>query len=336
MNQYRTNCLSAARAISLLLLCLFVAPSSFAHKLAPSLLEITETRPHHYEALWRTPAGAKIAPAPEFPSNCNVEQTSIASKDTAMEWRWNLSCLEGLGGQSLSINHLGASRTAALLRFQSLEMPLKQQLLSADNSQYVFPTSTEQNQVFSQYLRLGAKHILIGIDHLFFVAGLLLLAGNTLTLLKTVTAFTLGHSVTLALVSLNILPQWPALIEFGIAVTILILALELSQHRSSKGTFLSRYQWPVAAGFGLIHGLGFAGVLSELGLPNNDILLALLSFNIGIELGQLAFVSTLALLLALLYRVSAKLPQNTQHIFVYFIGTLAVFLFFDRGFSLVQ
>lgn len=318
-----------------MLLLIFFSATAQAHKLAPSLLEISEQSAGHYQVKWRTPKLAKIQPKPIFPAPCQLGEGKTAPVGTAMEWYWQLHCPSGLGGKTIAIEHLASSRTAALLRFQRLDLPLLQQLLTSDQPSFEIPANSTGQGVVVQYLQLGAKHILIGIDHLFFVTGLLLLAGSALTLLKTVTAFTLGHSITLALVSLNIIPQWPALIELGIAATILVLAVELSS-RQPRPSLLRRYQWPVAALFGLVHGLGFAGVLSELGLPKNDILPALFSFNIGIEIGQLLFVAALAAV----YAAVKKLPQPSypavQKLTIYMMGSVSVFWCLERGNTLLQ
>ncbi|MBD2859779.1 HupE/UreJ family protein [Spongiibacter sp. KMU-158] len=334
LKNFRLLRFSAIKIALLFLGILLCSNLSYAHKLAPSLLEITETQHHKYQVLWRTPANAAVQPKPVFPLDCQLNEPDLTAVGTAMEWRWLLSCDKGLAGETLRIEDLIASRTAALVRYTSLNFPEKQSLLTADNTTYQFPVTAESERLVMQYAELGVEHILIGIDHLFFVAGLLLLAGNVKTLLKTVTAFTVGHSITLALVSLNILPQWSALIEFGIAVTILILAVELSVHKAQQASFLQRYQWPVAACFGLIHGLGFAGVLSELGLPKNDILPALLSFNIGIEIGQLLFVASLALILFVLNRLSTGFYKYARLLIIYAMGSVSVYWCLDRGISL--
>jgi hypothetical protein len=307
--------------------------SAAAHKLAPSLLEISEIAPDIFNVVWRTPRNAAVTPEPSLPANCQSETPDIEPVGTALEWRWRMDCNGGLAGKTLSVKALEASRTAALLRLNTSDTGLHQQLLTAENASYTVPAKADGNALLKQYFLLGGKHILIGIDHLLFVTGLLLLASRWQTLLKTVTAFTLGHSCTLALVSLNIIPQWPALIELGIAATILILALELS--RPEGRSLLSRYQWPMAAAFGLVHGLGFAGVLKELGLPQNDILPALLAFNVGIEAGQLLFVAGVALLLYLFHRSSAAAHNAARWATIYAMGGISVYWCLERGITLI-
>ncbi len=330
-----------ARAIVLLLLCLGSAPA-LAHKLAPSLLQIDELYAHHYAVLWRTPRLAAVAPEPVFPDNCQRSEPALHSAGSALEWRWEMRCPGGLGGQTLAVTSLSSGRTAALLRLQPEGGRLQQQLLSADQPSYTVPRQASGWSLIGQYLLLGAEHILIGVDHLLFVTGLLLLARHWRQLLVTVTAFTVGHSLTLALVSLELIPRWPALVELGIAASILILALELSRRDETPAAAQARLPrlrsvgaWPLAAAFGLVHGLGFAGVLAELGLPTNDLVPALLAFNIGIEVGQLLFVAVLALLLMLARRVGESAHLALRWSAIYGMGGMAVFWCLERGAGLL-
>lgn len=318
----------------LVLVCL--AGGASAHKLAPSLLQIDAVFAHHYAVLWRTPAMAgEAAPEPVFPPTCELTEPAVRGAGSAMEWRWEMTCPQGLSGETLAVTGLGDSRTAALLRLTLEGGRSYQYLASAAAPRFVVPARGEGLGVAGQYLALGVKHILIGVDHLLLVTGLLLLAAGWRQLLLTVTAFTVGHSLTLALVSLQLIPNRPSLVELAIAVTILLLALELSRPDGGK-SLLARRQWPVAAVFGLIHGLGFAAMLDELGLPGGDLFAALLSFNIGIEVGQLLF---LAMLYAVLWtaRQGGEWAYNTLRIAaVYGMGGMAVYWCIDRGIGLLS
>ncbi len=325
-----------AQLFGLLLLTGFASSAALAHKLAPSLLEITELPDMHYRIIWRTPLNAKIRPEPVFPHACTLHYPQTSQNGTALEWQWLMQCRQSLGGKSLEITSLAASRTGALVRYQPLNAPQYQQLLTSSAPRVTIPSKETHSGVLGQYFRYGVKHILVGIDHLFFVTGLLLLAGRWQTLLKTVTAFTLGHSITLAMVSLKLIPHWSSPIEVGIAATILILALELSRHRPKQATLFQRFQWPMAAVFGLVHGLGFAGVLSELGLPGDAIIPALLSFNLGIEAGQLLFVAAMATLLLTIRRHASSSLLIARGAVTYTMGTVAVYWCLDRGLSLLN
>ena len=310
------------------------AGASWAHKLAPSLLEFRAVGNAEYQVPCRSPADAQRPPHPQFPAACSPSAPNISPQGTALEWRWKLHCSSPLSGQSIAITGLQQSRTTALLRVQNERGELFETLLTADAPRFEFAEKASQGSVFTQYLGLGFSHILIGLDHLLFVAGLLLLVSTWRLLLLTITAFTVGHSITLVLVSIDVLPHWPALVELAIAATILLLALELTRPASGRaGGILRRHPWPMALLFGLVHGLGFAGVLAELGLPSGHLLKAVLAFNIGIELGQLVFVAALAAVLAALRSVSRWEPP-LRYALIYSMGAISVFWCLDRGVSL--
>tara|TARA_R110001583_G_scaffold165447_4_gene318153 strand:+ start:4232 stop:5254 length:1023 start_codon:yes stop_codon:yes gene_type:complete len=326
----------ASLLLSILVIFSLYCPSGHAHKLAPSLLKISELNKTTYQVVWRTPKDADVSPQPMFPKSCSRNTVSVASVGTAFEYRWLEICNDGLAGKTIHIESLGASRTVAMLDFQPLEEKLQRHILSADAPSFLVPEGRGVNSVFTRYIHIGIEHILVGTDHLFFVTALLLLASSWRALLKTVTAFTLGHSVTLALVSLELMPHWPALVEFSIAATIFVLALELSRPKPVHGQHsIRQHQWPVASIFGLIHGLGFAGVLQEIGLPTRDVIPALIAFNIGIELGQLAFVGFLATLFYLLRRTSVPIYALSRSACVLIIGGVSTYWGLDRGAALL-
>lgn len=338
-----------AALLALLCIANVFSVEAFAHKLAPSLLQIDEIDTAVYQVVWRTPIDAAVSPRPLLPNSCRNAGASIVPVGTALEKRWVAECEGGLHGKTLAVELLAASRTVAMLRFQPLNGPLRQAMLTADSSSYFVPASNSSDSVFRQYIQLGITHILVGSDHLFFVTALLLLAGSWRVLLKTVSAFTLGHSVTLALVSLKLIPHWPALVEFSIAVTILILALELGRPKGSgpqtsaslesygnaetteAKPFIRRHQWLMASLFGLVHGLGFAGVLQEIGIPSGDVVSALLAFNVGIELGQIVFVGLVASVFYLLRRSSIPIYQFFRSASILAMGGFSVYWCLDRG-----
>ena len=196
---------------------------------------------------------------------------------------------------------------------------------------FILPAAQSPAGVAAGYLTLGIEHLLTGPDHLAFVLGLVLLVGSGRRLLGTITAFTLGHSVTLSLAALGFVRLPPAPIEAAIALSILVLAVELARQRP---TVLGRRPWLMAASFGLLHGLGFAGALAQVGLPVEEIPLALLSFNVGIELGQIAFVLAILGLGLGLSPLLRRLPAWSAAAPTYVIGTLAAFWMFERLASL--
>ena len=294
------------------------------------MLEVEGQSQQQFEVMWRTPAiSGAVSPEPVFPDSCGLEEAQQQAVGTSMEWHWSMTCPEGLEGQTFKVLGLTASRTAALLKIDLADGRSYSQLMRRDGQAYTVPKEAGTLAVVWQYFVLGIEHILIGLDHLLFVTGLLLLAATWKQLLVTVTAFTVGHSVTLVCVSLGIIPEVASWVELAIAATILYLALELSYQRMARHS--GRVRWPVIALFGLIHGLGFASVLDELGLPQNDIVAGLVAFNIGIEVGQLIFVASLALLLALLGKVSQQAAPVARSVAVYGMGGMAVFWCLDRA-----
>ena len=179
------------------------------------------------------------------------------------------------------------------------------------------------------YSVLGFGHIWGGIDHLMFVFGLLLLVGGGSRLIWTITAFTVGHSITLSLVTLGYFEYPVAWVEFTIALSIFVLAVELT--RTGKSDLLRRYPWWLAGGFGLLHGMGFAGALAETGLPQENLPLALLFFNVGIEIGQISFILGVLAIWYLLKRALAPWQERLMPIPVYILGSLSAMWCIQRG-----
>jgi hydrogenase/urease accessory protein HupE len=243
---------------------------------------------------------------------------------------WEIDCADGLVGQTVHVEGIAASQANVLLRLVLADGRSMRHVLTADQPSFVVPEREGTLNVVVGYGRLGVEHILTGFDHLLFVLGLVLLVKGGRRLLWTVTAFTLGHSVTLALAILGFvrMPQQP--IEAGIAFSIYILAVELAPHEVRKPTLTERAPWLMAGFFGLLHGLGFAGALTQVGLPQGEIPLALLSFNVGIEAGQLVFVGVVLGAWAALRALPVRWPRPTAYVPAYAIGTLAAFWFFQR------
>ena len=204
-------------------------------------------------------------------------------------------------------------------------------MLGADHPTVTIVSEPTRLDVGYDYARLGVEHIASGIDHLLFVFGLLLLTGGMPLLLATISAFTLGHSVTLALAALQVVSVSQAPVEVVIAVTIWVLAVELSRDVSAGSTLLRRWPWAMAFCFGLLHGLGFAGALRETGLPANDVPLALLSFNVGIEAGQVGFVATILVAIAALRRLPGATPPWVQRIPVCAMGAASTYWILARA-----
>jgi hydrogenase/urease accessory protein HupE len=210
-----------------------------------------------------------------------------------------------------------------------------QGVVTAARPSLAVPARPRRWDVVRDYARLGVEHILGGPDHLLFVFGLVLLAGTARRVAATVTAFTLGHSVTLSLAALGLVTVPTAPIEMLIAASVLALAAELARE-PDRPTLMRRFPWVMAATFGLLHGLGFAAALAETGLPQGEIPLALFAFNAGIELGQLVFVLVVLAAGRVLRRVPIRLPAWTRHVPVYAMGTLAAFWWWERTAALFR
>lgn len=316
----------------LLLVALFCSNAS-AHRFAPSLLEIRQLSETALVATWKTPIQkvSAVPMEPLFPASCQVTSASPwVQEGTGVLMQLDLSCAEGLVGKTLSVSGLSDNQSSALLRLYLAEDIFHQAVFTAAEPAFVVPAEGTAGSVTRDYVQLGAEHIWEGPDHLLFVMGLLFLVGWNRRLILTVTAFTVGHSVTLAMVTLGLFDYPVALVEFMIALSIYVLAVELA--RADGGGLLWRQPWWLAAGFGLLHGMGFAGALAETGLPQSNVPLALLAFNIGIELGQLAFIA----LLVLLFAVGVRL-WNEQRITalrplpIFVLGGLSAMWCIERG-----
>lgn len=303
-----------------------------AHEVRPAYLELRETAAGEFSVLWKTPmlGEARLALEPVF----SGEMSSVAPKVTrrapgAAIQTWAVRSAT-LRGQSLRIDGLEGTMTDALVRIDFTDGSAWTQRLTPGRPAATIPAKESPFAVAGTYLALGVEHILAGIDHLLFVLGLLMLARGRWRLLGTVTAFTVAHSITLALAVLGVVnvPQRP--VEAAIALSIAFVALEILRTREGEPGIAARSPWIVAFAFGLLHGFGFAGALSEVGLPGAHIPLALLFFNLGVEAGQLLFIAAVLALAWLGRRLTARRPRWLELVLPYFIGTAAMFWMFQR------
>lgn len=327
-----------AQALLALLLLLALTQPASAHRFAPSLLQVTQIGLGLYNLVWKTPlqATSNVPLRPHWPESCAVEnpsppQVEGSGKVSAFQLRCSGLGDDGLVGDTLGIEGLGANQASAMVMISLLDGRQYQQVLNAEQPDFVVPEESSAGDVMGDYTVLGAEHIWGGIDHLLFVFGLLLLVGGGARLLWTITAFTVGHSITLSLVTLGFFDYPVALVEFSIAVSIFVLAVELT--RRERNDLLWRNPWWLAGGFGLLHGMGFAGALAATGLPQDNVPLALLFFNVGIELGQIAFI---LVILALWYAVRKPLAPWKDRLLpvpIYILGALSAMWCFERGFE---
>nr|QIH43156.1 HupE/UreJ family protein [Vibrio ziniensis] len=244
-------------------------------------------------------------------------------------FRYHLTGKRSLGGSSLMIDNLDRTTMDALVNVSLLDGSRYSLLLKPRDNSVVIPEVQTGWQLVYSYTRLGVEHILEGWDHLAFVAALMLIVSGWSMLFKTITAFTLAHSITLAMATLEYVSLPPPPVEALIALSIVLIASEAIHLRKGRKTLASRWPWILAFTFGLLHGFGFAGALKEIGLPQSDVPIALLFFNVGVELGQLMFISAI-LALVTLYRKVAKLPERAPILTAYCIGILATFWLIER------
>jgi len=318
---------------------LLLAAAAQAHPLAPALLGLSEEPGGEVEVVWKTPLQRPRGsdPQPELPEHCErVGGEESFREGTGLVRRFRVDCGErGLSGATLGVRGLASDGTNALLRVALRDGRRVQAVLHAGEPSYRVPSHQTAWDVAFDYGALGFDHILTGVDHLAFVLGLVLLVGGGRLLLYTVTAFTLGHSVTLSLATLGFVRFPSGLVELVIALTIVLLALELARPPRDALSWMRRAPWLMAASFGLLHGLGFAGALAEVGLPAEEIPLALLTFNLGIEVGQLLFVLVALVVGRALAAVRVPLPAWALRVPAHAMGGLAVYWCLDRGAGLL-
>jgi hydrogenase/urease accessory protein HupE len=270
---------------------------------------------------------------PQVPEGCSLAEPvrTYVVEDIRMQHA-ALACPGGLGDKRFRVKGLEETQTDVLLRVGYLDGSSSNQRLTPDAPEVQIPRRPSSLEVVRTYLVLGVEHILLGIDHLLFVLALLLLVRGWGRLVATVTAFTVAHSITLGAATLGLMHVPSAPVEAIIALSILFLASELARSRGANAPedLTRRFPWLVAFAFGLLHGFGFAGALSEVGVPEQAVPLALLFFNVGVELGQLVFIVAV-FALAWLVRVSAvRVPPAWRTAVAYGIGSVAAYWAVER------
>ena len=298
-----------------------------AHELQPGFLQLKETAPHQYEVIWKQPTslGNPLRLTPVFPANCQASsQAQSEVLPQSWVWRMRLSCLQGLAGQTLNIEGLEAFATDVLLRVEHADGQIETHLIKPVDPSVTLNSAASARGRWT-YMTLGIEHIAEGIDHLLFVLGLLLIVGNRWMLIKTITSFTVAHSITLAFATLAKIELPAAPLNACIALSILFLAPEVIRVWRGQTSLTIRYPWIVAFLFGLLHGFGFAGGLASLGLPQDEIPLALLLFNVGIEFGQLTFIFLVIAMQQLFRVLKINWPRWMEMIPAYVLGSMGVF-----------
>ena len=324
----------------LLLTTVLSSTSSIAHELRPGLLSLTEivspiekSDTLYFQVLLKTPFidNVLLPLEPVLPDSCaSLSTPTIFEDNVAQTKSWTVRCLGSLTDREITIVGLDTTMTDFLVRISYQNGGSENARLTASNQTFKISGKAGVLSVAKSYGAMGVEHILSGIDHLLFVFALLLLSRNKRELIKTITAFTIAHSITLTLSALGIMRLASAPVEATILLSIIFLANELSQKNSKKhytSGLTDRFPWLVAFIFGLLHGLGFASALSNIGLPEQAITVALFFFNIGVEIGKLLFIATALLALSLIKERLPIAPKQVKYYLAYAIGGISTFWF---------
>ena len=311
--------------------------SAAADEVRPGFLELKAADSDTYSVKWKVPMKGEMVLRlePVLPDACS-ERTppSRSSAGGAMITRWSVTCPDGLAGERIRIDGLENTMTDVLVRVVRRDGATQMMRLTPGDTGFKVAAETFSFDVIRVYTGLGIEHILLGIDHLLFVFALLLIVKGWRRLVGAITAFTLAHSITLAAATLGYVHVPQAPVEAVIALSILFLATEIIHNRQGRAGLAVRYPWLVAFIFGLLHGFGFAGALAEIGLPELSIPLALLFFNVGVELGQLMFVAAVVVAGWALWKLVPQKSLRWSEIAAsYAIGGIAAYWLIERTYS---
>jgi len=327
--------LSSRRLLCCLLMALVAFPAAVsADEIRPALLELAEREGGWVDVIWKVPmrGDRTLALSPVLPEFF-ASAAPPAGRPVSGAWVEYSSYRTGgkpLTGTTLSIDGLAGLSTDVLVRVRLQDGTEHSAVLRGSSVAFTVPAQPSKGEVALSYWQMGTIHILEGVDHLLFLLVLLLIVTGIWPLLKTVTAFTVAHSLTLALATLGVVNIPPAPTEAVISLSIALLAVEAVRKLGGEITLAERYPWLVAFTFGLVHGLGFAGALSEIGIPQNEVPLALLMFNVGVETGQVMFVVAVSLLLAGLNRLHSHTATIALRAAPYAIGGIAAYWTIQR------
>jgi hydrogenase/urease accessory protein HupE len=323
---------------SLILMCLLAlfTVEATAHEVRPALLKISEVSDNKYLVHWKVPAmgGQRLAIDPEFESDFIVADDRIGGFNAGASVRsWYISG-RSLADSTIKFTNLSSTMIDVLVQVTFLDGRYHMGLVTPSNPAFHIPARDDHPTVFGNYVVLGIEHILSGWDHLLFVLGMTLLVSNYRRLLKAITGFTFAHSITLALAALDIIYVPSPPVEATIALSILFLAVEVARYHETKvETLAVRSPWSISVAFGLVHGLGFAGALSEYGLPAYARITSLMAFNVGVECGQVMFIAVIVAISALAsglrvpHRPALRMATN------WFVGICGSFWLVERLYS---
>jgi hydrogenase/urease accessory protein HupE len=305
-----------------------------AHEARPAYLEIKETAPGRLSVLWRTPvlAGMRLPVALKLPGGVkNVKEPTVEElADSLVERHWLDAGPDGLSGKRIEFPGLQLTITDVLIHVEMLDGRTWTTIAHPSQPWVEMAASQTTLEVAETYVVQGIRHILFGADHMLFVLGLLLIVRDRWMLLKTVTAFTAAHSLTLAVATLGYasVPVLP--LNAAIALSILFLGPEIVRSWRGETSFTIRHPWVVAFAFGLLHGFGFASALTGAGLPRHELPLALVSFNVGVEMGQIGFVALVVALEQSFHVLEVRWPGWVQALPGYTVGSLGAYWTIQR------
>lgn len=321
------------RALVLALLALLCATApAQADELRPGYLELTQRDAVHWQVLWKAPilGGLATRARPALPPFCTLHPGETRLDSGSVISAAEASCTRPLDGQEVGIAGMETTFTDALLRVAPLGRPVQAARLTPAHPMAVVAAIPDRWEVARTYLVLGIEHILTGYDHLLFVIALVLLLTRPWVVIRAATAFTVAHSLTLAGTTLGLIGLAQAPVEALIALSIVFLAVEIVKQQDGVPRLSERIPWVVAFLFGLLHGFGFAGALREIGLPETDVPMALLTFNIGVEIGQLVIIGATLAAIALITRFLPRARRAATLGATYAIGIIASFWFIQR------
>lgn len=322
------------RRLLVALLAWLAAAGANADVFRPAYLELREAGQGEYDVLWKVPAlgeDMRLSAYVEFPEGTEaLTEPHTTHGNGAWVERWRIRRPGGLAGETVTIVGNAVGVTDIIARVERLDGSSQVERLQSGNPQFTVEAPTGTAEVAWSYLVLGVEHILGGIDHLLFVLALLLIVRGSWRIVATITAFTVAHSITLVAATLGWVHVPGPPVEAVIALSIVFVAAEVVHGLRGREGLTARAPWVVAFSFGLLHGLGFAGALAEVGLPQTAIPVALFMFNVGVELGQLAFVAAVLVAGALLRRVVAARAAGLTAAAAYVIGSVAAFWTLER------
>jgi hydrogenase/urease accessory protein HupE len=317
----------------LFILLFIIGFYGWSHEIRPAYLQIIQTSETTYEVFWKVPSMGDAVPKihPIFPPFFTIAELKRPNQiPGSVIYSYKITSEKSLRGTILTIEGLNKTLIDALVTVSYLNGEKVTLMLQPDKDSSIIPGETSTFDVIKTYSKLGVEHILLGIDHLLFVLALILITRGKWRIIKTITAFTVAHSITLSLAALGLVNFPVPPVEAVIALSIVFLAVELLQYYKGEKTLTAKYPWVVAFTFGLLHGFGFAGALANIGLPQTSIPSALLFFNVGVEIGQIAFIFSVLVLIWVIKKTKITVPKWATFIPVYGIGGIASYWLLER------